>query len=355
MFVRSLSFGAAVAAFVLLPLACGSFNADSGPATGSAEGGAGEGGTEGGTGGEGGAGADGQASEGSTSSAPFVLGTGYKDLRAITATETDVFFVDQAGGGGVFTVPIIGGKIRVLATGGAPSSVAVDGDYVYWTDPPSRTIARIDIAGLGPRTMSSPEPGTGFTPSIVVGATGAVVTLIGSNSNTGEIRQYGVDLVAPLTSSPNLTNPFSLTAFGTSLYWTEGGAGYVVSGMVGMPTGKQLYPEGDPEAITADAAGVYWTIPSQGTIRGSLGGAVPITLATGESVPRSIAADGTYVYWTTSNNELRRAGHLDGGMSSLFASGFMALTEMHVRAVAVTSKYVVWLTADGKVLRADSH
>jgi hypothetical protein len=46
---------------------------------------------------------------------------------------------------------------------------------------------------------------------------------------------------------------------------------------------------------------------------------------------------------------------VDAPASGLLAGGFLALTEPHVRAIAVTSQYVVWLTADGKVLRASSH
>ena len=353
MFVRSVSFGAALAAVVLLPLACGSFNADAPPIDGSGEGGNGEAGT--GTATEAGLGEGGPASEGSTPAGPVVLAQGYKDLRAITATETDVFFIDQAGGGGVFALPLIGGNARMLSVGGAPSSIAVDGNYVFWTDPANQNVQRAPIAG-GTITKTPPfQPIGGFVPSIIVAAGDAVVTLTGSTGNSGVIQQFGLDLGTTTAAASGLTNPFSLAANGSLLYWTEGGAGYVASGQVGMTSRTPRFQEGDPEAIAADAAGVYWTIPSAGKIRGSIGGAAPITLASGENQPRSIAADGTYVYWTTSNNELRRSGHQENGTSSLFASGFMPLTEMHVRAIAVTSTYVVWLTADGKVMRASSH
>jgi len=67
--------------------------------------------------------------------------------------------------------------------------------------------------------------------------------------------------------------------------------------------------------------------------------------------PRSIAGDGTYVYWQTEKGELRRTGHTPNGTSSLFASGFMPVTNVHARGIAVTSEYVVWLTGDGHVLR----
>lgn len=352
MFVRLVSFFGALASIVLLPVGCGSFSADD-PATGpTAEGGASGG--EGGVGLESGPPPDGSSAEGSTTSGPVELGSGYKVLRAIAATETDVFWIDPGSGGGIFTAPIIGGKTRTLVMGGAPSSIAVDGGHVYWTDTALRQIGRIDVAGLEPVQWSLADTGSGLPPSIVVGATGAVVALVGSTGATGEIRQYGLDLGATAMTANNLVNPFSLTAFGTSFYWTEGGAGAVARGDVGNARRTQLFAENDAEAIAADVAGVYWTVPLQSKIRGSVGGALPITLAAGEKEPRSIAADGKYVYWTTENNELRRAGHLDNGTSSLFASGFLALTEMHVRAVAVTSQYVVWLTADGKVLRASS-
>jgi hypothetical protein len=346
MLVRSMSFGAAVVALLVVPLACGSFNADAPPTTG-AEGGV----TEGGPGVEGGAPPDGSSAEAGMPAPPFVLGTGYKNLRAIAATETDVFWIDQGSGGGIFTKPILGGQPRPLAMSSAASSLAIDGDHVYFTDPASRTVARIDIAGVEQVQMSPVEPAGGLAPSIVVAGPGAVAALIGSMASTGEVRQYNLQLV-PTVTAANLMNPFSVTAFGTQLYWTEGGAGAVVRGDIGTTNRTVLFGENDAEAIAADGAGVYWTVPSKAMIRGSIGGATPITLALNEDEPRSIAADGTYVYWTTSKNELRRAGHLDNGTSSLFADGFKALTEMHVRAIAVTSQYVVWLTGDGRVLRA---
>ena len=189
MFVRSVSFVAALAAVVLLPLACGSFSADGQPVTGPAgEGGA----SEGGGGVESGPAPDGSFTEGGTTSAPVVLAMGYKALRAITATEADVYFIDQAGGGGVFAVPISGGDTRTLATGGAPSSIAVDEGFVYWTDPATRTVARADI-GTGTKTVSPRDTGSGFPPTIVVGATGAIAVLVGSIAATGEIRQYPFD------------------------------------------------------------------------------------------------------------------------------------------------------------------
>jgi hypothetical protein len=354
MFVRSITIGASLAAVVLMPVACASFNADNAPVTGSSEGGADN---EAGAGNEGGgATTDGPATEGSRSTTPVELSSGYGNLRAITASETDVFFVDQGNGGGVFSVPIIGGSRTVLSTSGAPSSIAVVGDSVYWTDPTTRTVVRKSIS-TGMQNVTTPEPGSDPPPTIVVAATNGVVTLIGTNTaNPGRFDQYGLDLLpSPMAIISGITNPFSVTAFGTSFYWTEGGPGFVASADVGGSTRTPLFQEGDPEGIAADAAGVYWTVPSQGKIRGSLdGGKSAITLASGQNEPRSIAGDGTYVYWTTSDNELRRAGHIDGGTSSVFASGFMAINEMHVRGVAATSKYVVWLTADGKVLRLDS-
>ncbi|MDB5212853.1 MAG: hypothetical protein JWO86_780 [Myxococcaceae bacterium] len=353
MFVRSISIGASLAAVVLMPAACSSFSSDNAPAAGASEGGAAD---EAGSGAEGGvATTDGPATEGSRSTTPVELSSGYGNLRAITASETDVFFVDQANGGGVFSVPIIGGSRTVLSTSGAPSSIAVLGNYVYWTDPTTRTVVRMPVGG-GTPNATTPEPGADPPPTIVVTATNEVVTLIGSNSaKAGRIDRYAVDLPpSPMAIISGITNPFSIAAFGSSFYWTEGGQGFVATVDVATASRKALFQEGDPEGIAADAAGVYWTVPSQGTIRGSLDGKSAITLASGQNVPRSIAGDGSYVYWTTLDNELRRAGHIDGGTSSVFASGFMAISEMHVRGVAVTSKYVVWLTADGKVLRLDS-
>ncbi len=356
MFFRTLSLGAVVAGLLVLPLACSSFSGTSDP-----------GGDGGGSPDEGGSGTDGgpsmeasssdgpTATEGSVKDTVMVLASGYSQLRAIAANETDVVFIDQ-GGAGVLTVPILGGSVVTLSPGGGPSSVAVANSRVFWTDVNDGTVASIAINGVG-GVMRTASSGTGADKlASVIAASPTTVFAMSANNGlaTDEIRQYDLSL-APIANSTlsNLQNPFAIASYGSKFYWTEGGpANTVGSATAGSATrGPSISPEQDAEQVAADAAGVYWTVPSMGEVRGSIGGAAPITLVANEGELRALAADGTYVYWQTPGNELRRAGHVNNGTSSLFASGFVAVTEPKVRGIAVTSEYVVWLTGDGKVLR----
>lgn len=78
------------------------------------------------------------------------------------------------------------------------------------------------------------------------------------------------------------------------------------------------------------------------------------SLAAGQKTPISLAADTSGVYWMNAGDGTIRRSTRDELPIYTVASGFnAAFTDLHVRAIALTSRYVVWITADEKVLRAD--
>jgi len=354
MFVRTLSLAAVAAGLLVVPAACGSFDASADPdADGggaSVDGGA----TEGAPISDGSVPDAARPAEGSAPGQVKVLASGYSQLRGIVATETDVYFIDQTTGG-VHRVAIDGTSMPVdLVMGRGPSSLALADGQLFWTNLPTMSVESVAITGGA--VVTSPPSAADHLASMIAASGALVFALVpGENDGgaNGEIRQYASATLSPIsgTISP-LVNPFALAASGTSIYWTEGGpSSAVASAIAGSSMRKLLFTEDDAELIAADGAGIYWTVPSMGLVRASIGGAPAITIASGEDHPAGLASDGTYVYWQTSNNQLRRTGHIAGGTSSSFAEGFVALTEMHTSSIAVTSTYVVWLTGDGQVLR----
>ena len=342
------SLAAGLAAVVLASVACSSFHSDA-PAAEAPSPEGGDAGAEAAALLDGGV-VDSPAAEGSAPAVTVTLASGYAQLHALAATETDVFFSDEASGK-VWTVPIVGGtSARLLASSGAPASIAVAGGGVYWADTSGYAVKRADI--LTGSVTSTPTTVDEHV-SMLASTSDRIFGMVGNNGGVGALLQYGLDL-APMAGATldGLTNPFALTSQGNTAYWTEGSPSEAVRSLdEGSSTPVTIGIEHDAQSITADDAGLYWARPIDQLIRGRLNNGPLITLASGEPQPYAIAADGTYVYWTTSNNELRRAGHLDNGTSSLVASGFTRVVDEHVRAIAVTKEYIVWLTEDGKVLR----
>ncbi len=280
------------------------------------------------------------------------LATGLTDLAGIAATEKNVYFT-ELGPGNVSSVPIAGGAVSTIVTKtGAPGSIVIAGGFVFWADIGAATLNR--LAPLdGSMTTAGLAPGKSPR-AMAAGANRLVVTAIGGPSG-GEVQQYAFDL-APLESVADLANPFDVAVTGTSIYWTEASGARIGTGTIGTAFNKQLATnESGCESIAANAAGVFWTRPEDGLVR-TLGtmGAGATTIAAKELAPMSVTADDTGVYWLTGDGLLRRRTFGQELPPATLANGFAStFIDKRIRAIALTSKYVVWITTDGRVLRTD--
>lgn len=110
------------------------------------------------------------------------------------------------------------------------------------------------------------------------------------------------------------------------------------------------------ESIAADAQGVYWTRPHDGLVRMMVPPQTSVrSIAVNQVAPMSIASDGSGVYWLTGDGKLQRSTRQVAEVPpQTLAKGFtVAENGTRVRAIALSSKYVVWVTADGHVLRTE--
>jgi hypothetical protein len=281
--------------------------------------------------------------------APLVLASGHFALSGIAASESTVYFTEQ-GKGGVHSVPIDGNGPELLLTalGGTPSSIALVGGELFWTDLKSNTLNRVSTGGGDASSVSRPinEP----LRALAAAANGIVVAVT-DGTNTGQVQHYTLGF-SGVATVPAVVNPFGVALFGASVFWTESGAGTVARGSFGDSSRVTISTsEIDAQSIAADALGVYWTRPAMLDVRAKLAGSAGIsTIASQEDSPSSIAADGTSIYWI-SNTGIRRARAHSPGKVETMATGFPALRESRWRSLAVTSKYVVWLSDDGSVRR----
>ena len=313
-----------------------------------------DGGSEGGQSGLDGSATDALATDGATDAtdsevaAPVELARGLVDLSGVAVTETTVFVAERTPGR-VRSTPIGGGSIADVSTNaGAPTGLAVTTTDLFWCNFGGKELLRRPLAG-GPiashTTSTSPF-------QIAIAADRLVTATLDGLLGAGEIQQYTFDLNAGPSVGIATGNPYDVAALGTDFYWTESATGRIARGQTGLNTNKDLVASGesDCQSIAVDGAGVYWARPSNGLIRMALTGNAS-DLATNEVAPHSLAADGQALYWLTGDGQVRRSTHMDHKISTL-ATGYMtAFSDGRAQALAVTSKYVVWLTTDGRVMR----
>jgi hypothetical protein len=349
---RSFFFVPFVVMLTIAP-ACGSFSENDVPGDGgppSAEAAVGEAGLD----------AAAEAGEGGSSEtgaveAPLELAAGFTALSGITATETDVYFVEQ-GQGGVHGVPLDGSakEHRIGSAAGSPRSIVLVGSELYWCDVSLFQLKKIQTNG------------TGFVPGTVdmtrrlveVAALPDGLVVLAANATTnppvdGYVTRTNLDLMPVSVTAVSFQNPVSIATRGPDVFWSEGFNGAI--GHSATVANSELLASGEPDpgSVAVDASGVYWARPSAGLVRGKIGGADPSIVASAQDHPSSLAADVTSVYWITGDGFIRRVSHGSAPVVDV-TSGFQPLPVNIdlVRALAVTTKYVVWLTGDGKVLRA---
>ena len=281
------------------------------------------------------------------------LATGLTDLAGIAATETDVYFTELAPGN-VSSVPIAGGGVSTIVTKtGAPGPIVVAGGFVFWGDTGAAMLNRRALVD-GSLTTTTLAPGK--NPRAMAASADRLVVTIPLGPSGGEMQQYAFDFTAgaPVVG---LANPFDVAVAGASIYWTESSGARIGIGAIGNATNQQLaMSETGCESIAANAAGVYWTRPDDGLVRTATldGAAGATTLAAKELAPMSVTADETDVYWLTGDGLLRRKTLRQELPPATLAKGFSStFIDKRVRAIALTSKYVVWITTDGRVLRTD--
>ncbi len=283
-----------------------------------------------------------------------VLATGFTDLAGVAATETSVYFTERTRGI-VHEMAIGGGTVsEVQNTMGSPASIVVTSSDVFWGEFGGNKLSRRGLTGGAVTTVTRTS---GKAPLAMATASDRIVVVALDSSSNGEIQQYQFDFASG-PSVGNLTNPFDVAVQAEAIFWTESSLGRIFMGTVGTTNASPIVQnESDCQSIAADALGIYWTRPSldvgpsAGLVRmSSPSGANVRSLATGQRVPMSLASDPTGVYWLTLDGTLRRSTRSEP--IETLAGGFnAAFKDFHIQAIALTSKYVVWITNDGQVLR----
>jgi hypothetical protein len=344
-------FGCGIGLFVGAIAACSSFTSEAPPADGGSEAATADGPT---TAEDGGAQPEGAIGDGAATGVT-VLASGYTDLAGITADESTDYFIDRAAMGTIRSVPIAGGTVSPVAvTNARPSSIVSTPAAVFWGDPTTKALTRwTKVTGA----LDSITPTDKGPVALAVANDRIVVAALGAGT-MGDVQQYDFNF----TSGPSVMsqdNPWDVTvASGTTIYWTENGTGAIWQGMTGVGTAKsRVNGETGCESIASNSSGLYWTRPAFGVVRrlnaaGLVDAGTAEEIANGQQQPFSLAADASGVYWMVADGMIR---HLDISdvVATLVNPTKTTFDDHHIQAIALTTKYVVWITSDGQVLRTD--
>ena len=289
------------------------------------------------------------AGDGALPPVPVVLGAGYNGLSGIAATETDVYFIEQSSGN-IDTVPLAGGQVRTLvATGASPHTLTIAKGQLYWADTGKGTLSRLPIA----TAISVPPTNVriGFSPATIVASDmGVVALLTGADPVDGQVAQYDFTLTETGFSVGGQQNPFGAALFGNEIFWTESAGHHVRHGTFGTVT-NDVWSDNqfDSETIAADKDGVYWSAGTNIRMSSTTTGTA-LDVSTTEDTPSSLTTDAASAYWLTKDS-LRRWDKVSGSKPTTLAKGVFGFLTAQFRGIAVTNSYVVWITADGNVMR----
>lgn len=294
------------------------------------------------------------AAEGGPTFAGDVLASGFVRLSGVAADESTVYFADREGGG-IYSVPIEGGAVEKRLQGMSPSSLAVGADgAIYWADFGQNAIGVLPV-GTPPTQVKVQS----LRPvALALGASSEApllrVIVAGKGSAVGTVMHFSAQLNDLGGTAAMLINPFDVAASGSDVYWTDSAAGAIFKAAVtDSASGAALATgESDCQSIAADVLGVYWTRPAAGLVQMRSAAGTVTSIGQNQAGAHSLAADASGVYWMTRDGKIRRSPRNETPLA-VVAQGFDGDfgVDSYTQAIALTSKYVVWLTADGKVLR----
>jgi len=213
--------------------------------------------------------------------------------------EAFVYWADSEGAIGRANLDGSDVASNFVATASRPLGVAIDGRYVYWSNPSTNAIGRANLDGSG--------------------------------VNQSFIATQGY--------------PLGLAVDGEHVHWGDGSAGGIgrsnLDGSGVIPT--FIANARSALGLALDGRHVYWTNSRSSSIgRANLdgSGAQPAFIAYGVSTAAGVAVDARHVYWSDPSGYIRRA-NLDGSDIDPF---FILVTRGNEPgAVAVDAEHVYWV------------
>lgn len=282
----------------------------------------------------------------------LVLATGFARLVGVAATETTVYFTEQRTGL-IHEVPIEGGDVVTPADAdaGTPLGIGLRDGTAYWGDPTAGNLRQWtpDTAVV---TWPTPAP----APFAVATNPTELFTLARSSPTSGSVQSRAYASPGMVASHvDNLAAPGDLAIGDNAVYVTETGKDQIsvfsiVNGRLQTPAALVMMDETDCGYVTTTPGHVAWSAGARIREVMTGGSLPPITIAPDEGGISALGAtNGDYV-WLRSDGQLRRWRRVENRIENV-GSPVAVVTLADARSLALTSKYAVVITADGRVLR----
>jgi hypothetical protein len=211
----------------------------------------------------------------------------------IAVDATSVYWTGDA----VRRVPIGGGTVTTLASGGQPAGIAVDGTSVYWTDQADGTIRSAPLHG-GNNTLLAAGQKTPM--GIAVDGSNVYWTNLElpPGADTGTVMKVALrgGAAVPLVSGPSGADAIALDA--ANVYYVSAGSLMSIPLLGGTPTtlAANVTDLSFGTEIAVDGSSVYFA-RGNALMKISIVGGTETMLASGLN-PLAVAVDSTSAYWT---------------------------------------------------------
>jgi len=236
-----------------------------------------------------------------TGGTPTTLFSGtYGPLLGLALDATNVYWTNSNGT--VMSVPLGGGTPVTLASGQAePESIALYGANLYWVDWNSGNLMTLPLG------MDAGAPvilaAAGQVYALAAGPTGVYWASGYYGVGMGRVSGLALGGSSVTLLASGLTNPSSIAATASSVYFSDQGAIMTVAPDGGTPATLVADP-GEPGAIALDATNLYWADGAGRVMSVPLAGGSPSTIVAGRDDLRALAVGATSLYWTESEGAL---------------------------------------------------
>lgn len=278
---------------------------------------------------------------------PRTLVIGLNTVFALAVDDESLYWTTRGNGPMGSVQKLLHGSktVEVLATAQSqPSSLALDGSSVFWTQDLAGKVMRVARGGgAEAELLHGGENG-------VFGITHDAGRLFWVNRADRLVRRRTLTEASPVTVAYDAEGPERAAALGDRVFWVTSGGSVKRKDGEAEPV-ELARVEGRPQSLVVDDAFAYWSTETA-VYKVPVEGGAPVPVAGEQDLPQSLTRYGEDLNWVNrGGGQVMRAS----GRSSALA--VLAEGQETPIALAVDGKAVYWTVfgdgIEGKVIRLE--